>query len=94
MLPMMLRLKIRSRESRGVNLYVPLLLIYLLLLPFVLLVLPFVLIWIVLPHKDEEGKPVRYSLKIIPALLSLFCAARGTEIEVNDKRSEVLLKLI
>lgn len=94
MIPMMLRLKIHNRESRGINLYIPLILLYLLLLPLVLILLPFVLIWLSVPHRGDEGENFRYSMKVIPAFFNLFCAARGTEIQVNDKDTDLIFKLI
>lgn len=95
MIPMYMRLKVRNEDKTSVNLYIPLLLIYILLLPLLLLALPFVLIWYLVSAvmNDEERRRIP-PVEIIPALFLLLTATGGTEIEVRDGKSEVILKLI
>ena len=91
MLPLLIRLKVRDDESKGVNLYLPMFLIYLLLLPIVLLVIPIWLLFSLLFLGTEKGKRVFHML---PALYVLVCASRGTEINVEEKNSIVILKIV
>ncbi|MBN2655849.1 MAG: hypothetical protein JXR86_02210 [Spirochaetales bacterium] len=93
MLPVIMRLKVKNEEGRGVNLYIPLVLVYLLLLPFVLIVLPLGWWWYN-RAVEKEGSAGKTSLKLIPAVLTLLGSLSGTEIEIKDKKSEVILKLI
>jgi len=90
MLPNIIRIKVRSKESRGINLYIPMILIYLLLLPLLVLFIP---LWL-LVSLFTAGTPKGYMIvKIVPAFYKLLCATRGTEVNVLDKDSEVILKI-
>lgn len=90
MLPLYIRLRVRDEESRGLNLYLPMVLLYILLLPVILLFLVLWLLFCLFTAGTARGKA---AFKLVPALYVLFCAARGTEIEVTDKDSEIILKI-
>lgn len=85
MIPVLLRLKIREEGSRGVNLYIPLPLLYLLLLPLAAIAAVVLLVWLVF-----RG----HSLKLFPALFLLLCALKGTEVEYSDRDTDVILKIL
>lgn len=87
MIPMFVRLKITGEEGRSINLFIPMILLYILLLPLLIIALPFVII-----ASGLSGS--RWlSGEMIFAFIALFSAVRGTEIEVKDKKSEVILKI-
>ncbi len=90
-LPFYMRIKIKEEDKRGINLYMPMILIYLILIPFILLALPFWLIYSLAAAGTDKGKMV---LNIVPAAYIFLCSSKGTEINVKDKKSEVILKII
>lgn len=93
MLPMIMRLKVSREEGRGVNLYIPLIIVYLLLLPFILIALPFGWLWYN-RAVEKEGASGKASIRMVPAVLSLLGSLSGTEVEFSDSKSEIILKLI
>lgn len=86
MFPVLLRLKVKNSEGRGINLIIPLILLLILMLPLILIALPFFILW-----NMRTGK---FSMEIIPALWEMFCASRGTEIVVNNDDSDVIFKIL
>lgn len=81
--PLFMRMKIKGETGRGVNLFLPLVIIWILLLPAVLIVLclflaalPF-LIW------SESGRRV---LKISTMVPELICAFQGMKIDIEDRK--------
>lgn len=91
MLPMIIRLKVKSDEKRGINLFLPMLVIYILLLPFVLLAIPLWLLYSLFAADTGKGKMV---FQMVPAAFALLCATRGTEVIVDDNDSVVKLKIM
>lgn len=91
MLPFYIRLKVKSGENRGVNLYLPLLILYILLLPLVLILIPLWLLYLIFTWRTIHGQMV---YKIVPAAYALICATRGTELYVDSEGSLVILKII
>jgi len=84
MLPMLLVIRVRDDEHRF-RLFIPLILVYLLLLPLaVLTAAVWLLLWL-FPGTGEVRKWMGTAL-YLPRLLS---AARGMEIDVRDRKSDV-----
>ncbi len=90
-LPFWFRIKIRDKNKKGINLHIPLLLPYLILLPFVILLIPVWLLVSLFTIGTTKGRMIFY---IVPASYNLLCAARGTEIYVKEKKSEVILRIV
>ncbi|NLK13811.1 MAG: hypothetical protein GX313_03525 [Spirochaetales bacterium] len=86
MLPMLFRLRLNRPGRRPINLYIPLLPVYILLLPFILLALvslPFLAV----------SKETRQYLPLFKALPSLLAAARGTGISVESEDHTIYLHI-
>jgi LytS/YehU family sensor histidine kinase len=94
MLPMILRLKVIREEGRGINLFIPLILVYLLLLPFFVIAIPLGWWWYNRAMEREGNEKRKASVRMIPSLFALFSAMSGTEVEVSNKQSEIILKLL
>lgn len=94
MIPMMMRLKVSREKGRGINLYIPLILLYLLLLPFLIIAIPLGWWWYNRAVEREGDEKRKASVQMIPAIFALFSALSGTEIEVSSKQSEIILKLM
>jgi len=90
MLPLILRIKVQNNQSRGVNLYIPMPLVYLLLLPLIVLIIP---IWLIISLLSAGTSKGHMILNIVPALYCFLCATRGTEIDVIEKESIVILSI-
>ena len=82
-------------KSRGggipLNLYIPLVVVYVLVLPFLLLFSAGVIILLLIPPMQEN---VRAYLPLLKALPALFVASGGTEIAAQSSEKELLIKII
>ena len=86
MLPLIARVHVINRSGRGVRLWVPLFLVWLLLLPFAIVVLPILfVIWVV---ADVDPWP---ALKTIWNFLSSFS---GTNVEVDAPDASVFVHVV
>lgn len=88
--PMMMRLAIYENGKKKMNLWLPLILLYLLLLPLVVFLLPFlvlggVVLWIF------GGGETPFS--IWPAMYELWCATKGVIIETKTKNDRILIRI-
>ena len=90
-LPSIIRIKVKNEENKGVNLYIPMFLIYLLLLPVLVLL---ILIWLLFSLFTAGTSRGRLVFNLGPALYTLICSTRGTEVNVKDKNSVVILKIL
>ena len=90
MIPMILHLKGRGGRI-PINLYIPLIVVYLLLLPFVVILGVGVILLLLIPATEEKTRSYLPLLKALPAL---FVASGGTEIAVQSSEKELLIKII
>ncbi len=88
--PSILRLRIRS-ATRGIGLWLPLILLWPIVAVLAVLVSPVVLLAAILLWPRGLSRPV---LMIGPALYRLACGLRGLEVQVDDKDSHVLVKFM
>lgn len=89
MVPMLLRLKVKSDET-SFGLWLPLLLVYILLVPaFVICSIVYAFMML----SPEGTKEARGFIKILFYLPVLLNAARGTEIEVHSNDADVIMYL-
>jgi hypothetical protein len=84
--PLFMRLKIKGETGRGINLYLPLVIIWILLLPAVLIVLCLFLAAIPFLIWTAAGRRV---LKITTMIPGLICAFRGMKIDIEDRKEIV-----
>ena len=87
MLPMILRIRVKS-EDASFGFYLPLLLLYILLLPIYAItatVYGFMLL------AEEQTKEARGYMKLLFHLPKLLNAARGTEVDVHSDDADVIL---
>lgn len=88
--PMILRLAIYESGQRKINLWLPLILLYLLLMPFLLFLAPFFLLGgLVLWLFGGGGTP----FSIWVAMYGLWCASKGVVIEAKSKNNRVLIRI-
>jgi len=85
MLPMLFRIRVRSRDaSFGFSL--PMLLIYILFIPIAIITAIAYGFMLLAPKKTKQARGYMKIIFFMPKLLS---AARGTEIEVHSDNSDV-----
>ena len=89
MLPMLLRLRVRSKEA-SFGFFLPMILIYILLLPIVIICLVAYGFMLLSPSQTLQA---RGYLKILFHAPKLLAAARGTEIEVHSDDADVKMFL-
>lgn len=88
--PMLMKFAIYEGGRKKINLWLPLILLYLLLLPVVLCILPFLVIAGLVAFVFGVGRtPVSWMLWIY----ELWCALKGTVIEVESKTDRVFIRI-
>lgn len=88
--PMLMKIAIYEKGRKKLNLWLPLILLYLLLLPVFLFLLPFLLIiGFVLWIFGVGTTPVSW----IFWLYELLCASRGLLVEVQSKSDRVFIRI-
>lgn len=86
--PTLLRIKIVSEERRSINLYIPMIILYLLLLPLIVIALVVLLI-VTIVNANKYRLP-----EIAIGLYKLLCCSRGLDIKIFKENSEVILSII
>jgi len=79
--PMILRLRIRKKGSRGIRLWLPLILVYILLFVLALILLPILLVAAILLFPWGWSRSL---LLIYPRIYALLCALKEFEVDVED----------
>ncbi len=88
MLPLLVKLKIVEGGRSKVNVWFPVILIWILLLAVLLLLLPFVLIAAALTWRWGHGKAL---LALYPMLFAVLFNLSGLHIEAGDSKQSVLI---
>ena len=86
MLPMLLRIRVKSDDG-NINLFIPLLLVYILLLPAFIIVSVVYALMLISPATEEA----RRYIKLLFHTPGLLAAAKGTEIDVKSDDGDVRL---
>lgn len=89
MIPMILRLKVRSDDT-SFGFYFPLLLLYILALPIFIIAAIVYAFMMLAPYRTKEARGYMMFLFKSPQLLT---AAKGMEIEVHSKDADVIMFL-
>ncbi len=90
MIPLTLRLRVRKKNGRVFDLWLPLFLIWLIVLPLLILLAPLILLAALILWYAGKGKIVLYSYFAIFRLI--FCMS-GVKIDIQSKGSIVLFNL-
>ncbi len=85
MIPLILNMHVRKEGRRGVTLFLPIFLAWIILVALLLILFPFVLLAALLTWPD--GKML---LAIYPLVFSLLWAMSGLHIEVKNKDEDIL----
>ena len=85
--PSILRVRVLG-DDRRVSLWIPLILVWPLAVALYLVLLPFILLAAVVTWRSGWGKPI---LLMGPVLFRLYCALRGLEVDVAERRRSVLV---
>lgn len=89
--PMLMRLSIYEAGKKKINLWLPLILLYLFVLPVFFCLLPFLIVFGLVAFVFGFGKtPVSW----MAGLYELWCAAKGIVIEVESKTERVYIGII
>lgn len=89
--PMIVRVAIYEGGKRKINLWLPLLLLYVILFPFLLLTLPFLLLGGLVLWIFGGG---RTPFSVWVGLYELWCASKGIVIEAKSKNDRVLVRIV
>lgn len=90
MIPLLLRIRIRGKNRKGFNLWLPLFLIWLIVLPLLLLLAPLIFLAALLLWPTGKGKFILYSYLLIFRLIS--CMS-GLKVDIQSKDSIVYVNL-
>jgi len=85
MIPMMLVVGFRTYKQRGFRLWIPLFLVWLLLLPLVLVLLPLAFVVLALLRVNP--------FRAVQTGWQIFAGLKGTNIEVQDGKALVLVRI-
>jgi hypothetical protein len=91
MIPLLLRIRVRKENRRGVNLWLPLFLLWLLVLPILAALLPLVLIAALILWPSGKGKLILYGYIMIFGLIGYMS---GLKIDVRSGDNNIYVNLI
>ena len=86
MLPLVVRVHVTGRAGRGVRLWIPLFLMWLLLLPFALIVLPVLFVVCIVVDVDP--------LPALVAIWRVLCGLSGAHVEVEAPDASVFVHVL
>ena len=88
MIPIFMRMKIKKKEKRGVRLFIPIILVWILLLALLIVILPFFLIAAVLTIPAGIGFRILF---FYPLLFSLLCSLSGLAVHIENPKKQFLI---
>lgn len=91
MLPIWMRLRVRPKGKRGVSLWIPVILVWIILWALLLILLPFVLIAAILTLRRGPGLTL---LAAYPMLFSVLWNLSGLHVETRDAENDVLISFL
>ena len=91
MIPVLLRIRVRNEDHRGVNLCFPTFLLGLIVLPILAALLPLVLIAALILWPSGKGKPILCGYLMIFSLIGYLS---GLKIDVRSRDNTVYIRLI
>jgi len=90
MIPILMRMKIAERGRKKVNLYFPIILLWIVVLALLTVLLPFILLVALFLWPQGYGK---IPLAVYAMLFSLIFSLSGLHIQVEDKKNQILIIL-
>ncbi len=91
MIPLLLRIRVRREDHRGVNLWLPLFLLWLIVLPLLALLLPLVLLAALVLWPSGKGKLILYGYVMIFRLIGYMS---GLRIDIKSRDNNIYVNLI
>lgn len=88
MFPLWMRLKVRPRGKRGVSLWFPVILLWILLGALMVALLPFLILAALLTWRRGPGPALLF---IYPLLVSVLWNLSGLHLEIRDAENDVLV---
>ena len=90
MIPMMMKMLIKEEGKRGIKLFIPLILVWIVLFALLIVLLPFLLLAALLAWPSGYGRVI---LAVIPMLLAIIWSMSGLKIHVQSKDKQVYLNV-
>ncbi|OGH05737.1 MAG: hypothetical protein A2W22_02055 [Candidatus Levybacteria bacterium RBG_16_35_11] len=91
MIPLLLRIRVRNEDHRGVNLWLPLFLLWLIVLPLLVALLPLVLLAALILWPSGKGKVLLYGYVMIFGLIGYMS---GLKIDIRSRSNNIYINLI
>jgi len=91
MIPVLLRIRVRNEDHRGINLWLPIFLLWLIVLPLLIALLPLVLIAALILWHSGKGKPILCGYFMIFRLIGYLS---GLKIDVRSGDNNIYIRLI
>ena len=88
MIPIFMRMKIKEKGKKGVRLFIPIILVWILLLALLLILLPFFLIAAILTFPAGIGFRILF---FYPLILSLLNSLSGLAVHIENPEKEILI---
>ncbi len=90
MIPSWIKIHIKEENKKGLRLFIPFILIWLLLLVLLILLSPFLLIASLILWAKGHGKKI---LSAVPLLFSLICSLSGLIVQVEEEDKKVFVSI-
>lgn len=91
MIPLIMKLRTQGRGKKGVNLWIPVFLVWILLLLLMILLLPIVLLAGLISWKQGFGKML---FLLYPMIFVLLFHLSGLKLDIESKNSKVFFNFI
>ena len=91
MIPLLMKMKVKGKEKRGVNLWIPIFLIWILLFLLMILFLPFVLLASLVLWRQGFGKVLLF---LYPMVFILLFYLAGLKLDIESKDSKIFFDFI
>lgn len=91
MIPIFLKLNVRSKNGKGVNLWLPVILAWILLLFFLVLLLPLVALAAIFTWKSGYGKSM---IMFYPRFGTLLFHLSGLKLDIESDRQKIYLDFV
>lgn len=91
MIPILLKLNVRGKTGKGANLWLPVILVWLLLFIFMLLFLPLVALAAIFSRKAGYGKSLAM---FYPRFLDLLFHLSGLKLDIESGKEKIFLNFV
>lgn len=91
MIPMFMKLHFRKKESRGINLWFPVILVWILVLLFMLALFPLVILATIFTWNQGWGKML---IRFYPAFFVLLFSLSGLSLDIQTGKENIYLNFV